>query len=506
MRLRVRSHHFVVDKISSTTIKRVCLVFARGLIQYTLQPKHGQVVRHPHATFAASNPSRSWFRFHINHYKEFMSALHEAQVGESQYRIEYEGYYIPDTVQWTFKSDKQARDYQQDIMDNYLLKDEPRSKLVTFQTGRGKGLTLQLTAMKLKARLLLLVKPMYCEKWEKEMHEVFALGKDDVAVVRGMGPLRTLLAKVQEGKPLPKVIILSLITYQLWLKTYEESEELATMMGFPVAPDELCQYLKIGIRAVDEVHMHFHQVFRSDLYTHVGKSIAMSATLFSPDSFMTMMYETMFPKQDRYKELALIQYIDVTAVLYTYRRPEMIKTSPYGSSFYSSAAVEDSMMKHPPTFNNWLNLITHVIKQGFMAIKREKKRLLIYVYLQSTIALIVSKLIREFPDLDVRPYTAQDPLENILRADITVTTVGSAGTALDVPELTHVILARDIASPQANVQLVGRLRKLHDDHPVHMHYLVATNIETSHKYHLQKIKLFEGRVRSHKTEYYGPHI
>jgi hypothetical protein len=61
-----------------------------------------------------------------------------------------------------------------------------------------------------------------------------------------------------------------------------------------------------------------------------------------------------------------------------------------------------------------------------------------------------------------------------------------------------------MSSAQASVQQLGRLRRLtSDNHPVAMHYLVASNLEKSMAYHEEKKKHFEGRVKSHSLHFSG---
>lgn len=499
--LKKRTHHFVVCNITAGFVKGACITMAKRLIQYKLTVSHGVATRQADKVYASSNTERTWFRFHINHFDEFMKIIHDLNITPEMYTLEETPIYTPAVVEWKLKTDKSAYDYQQAIIDDYLIPEKPRSKLITFQTGKGKGLTLQLTTMQLKSRLLLQVKGMYCVKWEEEMKAVFDLKDDDVCVIRGAQSLQKLIEKAKEGCVRPKVIIMSLTTYQIWLNAYEDSELAAS--AFACAPDELCELLGIGIKAVDEVHMHFHQVFKGELYTHVPKSIAMSATLFNKDTFLRKMYEVMFPLLNRYKEMELDQYVDVTAVFFQYKDYTKIRTSPYGSTFFNSGSVEQSIMRHIPTLKNWLNLIGYTVDLGFMQITRPKKKLLIFAYLEDTINLIVGYLQDRYPQFVVNRFMGGDPLSNVMDSDICVSTVGSAGTALDLQDLTNVIMARDMSSAQANVQLLGRLRRLPDKYPVAMHYLVASNLEKSMSYNEEKRKLFADRVRSQSLHYSG---
>jgi len=501
-RVRIRTHHFIVDRITLPAIKQACTTLSWSLVQYKLVPKAGSLVREADRVYASSNPERSWYRFHINSLPDFKKQLDYAGVKYERIDEIIEPLYKPIEVEYQLLTDKSAYDYQQNIIDNYLLPEQPYSKLVDFQTGKGKGLTLQLAVKECKARLLMIMRSSYLEKWKREMHSVFKLRKDDIELVQGSEQLKSLIARAREGKVTAKIIMVGLTTVQMWINVFERSPQALIDAGYQCTPDELCEVLQVGIRAFDEVHQCFHQCFTVDLYTHAPKTISMSATLFNKDPFIAKMYELMFPAQKRFDSLPLTRYTDVVAMLYYYHRPDLIQTTARGSTFHSAGAMETSLLKHKPTLKAWCGLIQEALEDGFIKVNRAKKRVVIYVYLKEMVKELVKVLSQLYPQYRVESYIDKDPLDNILTADITVSTLGSAGTNLDIPDLTNVVLARDITSVQSNIQLLGRLRELKsDNHPVTLHYISAANIPKSYEYHLEKMRTFKDRVRTHKVIY-----
>jgi superfamily II DNA or RNA helicase len=100
-----------------------------------------------------------------------------------------------------------------------------------------------------------------------------------------------------------------------------------------------------------------------------------------------------------------------------------------------------------------------------------------------------------YPDLDVRRYVEDDPYENIIEADIRVTTVQSGGTAIDIPKLRVAIMTVSIDSPVSNLQALGRLREL-KDRDVKFYYLYCVQIPKQVQYHRNRKLLFEPKVAS----------
>jgi hypothetical protein len=80
-----------------------------------------------------------------------------------------------------------------------------------------------------------------------------------------------------------------------------------------------------------------------------------------------------------------------------------------------------------------------------------------------------------------------------------VTTIISAGTAVDKANLRTVIQTVSVSSTVANIQNLGRLRKLDDGKDVRFAYLYAENIRKQVQYHHRREDLFAPRCASHRT-------
>ncbi|WP_321936261.1 hypothetical protein [Paraburkholderia sp. J8-2] len=112
--------------------------------------------------------------------------------------------------------------------------------------------------------------------------------------------------------------------------------------------------------------------------------------------------------------------------------------------------------------------------------------------------LLANWLSEHYRDLRVERYVGSlnDPYENLITPDISVSTHGSAGTAVDIPQLTAVIMSQSMRSSPGSVQNLGRLRKLPDGRRPSYTFLVCEDIPKHIEYHEHRQKLLDGRVKS----------
>jgi superfamily II DNA or RNA helicase len=172
----------------------------------------------------------------------------------------------------------------------------------------------------------------------------------------------------------------------------------------------------------------------------------------------------------------------------------------YGSTTYSHTAFEASIKRNKDILANYLKLIDYTIDYGYMQCPRKKKKLLIFVSTIDMATTVTNHLKYIHKKLNVQRYVEDDEYEDLLKADIAVSTIGSAGTALDLPNLTTVIMTTAVASIQANIQAMGRLRKL-DDSDTQFFYFTALNIPKHVSYSNDKKILMLDRAKTFKELY-----
>lgn len=501
--MTIYSHHFSLTRLSPVG-RNIATRFAGRYVQFGLVPGGGQMHRKALKVFAAANAERTEFRFHINQLSDFYKLL--LQMGyDNPTLYQTVKTAVKDTPSMEFSVNEkfQPFDYQVPIID-YLSKVKPVCKLVGLRTGGGKTLCALRAIANLKKVPCIIVKPAYLEKWAEDLVKIYGLSIDDIMVVQGGKQLMALLELVKEKKIAYKAVLLSNRTMQLWLSAYEKGAEYAEDLGYCIPPYRFFEHIGAGIRLVDEVHQDFHFNFKLDLYTNVEYAISLSATLITNDPFLRTMHDVAYPPIDRCASPDLGNYISSYAVHYRFDKPDKIRTSEYGSNNYSHGALEKSVMKHMPTLHAYINLVDYVVSIGYFNSKKKDKKCIIFAYSIDMCTAITKHFEGKYPDFDVRRYVAEDPYENLMQADIIVSTLGSAGTAVDIPNLTNVILTTAVDSIQSNIQSLGRLRKLDNGQtPTEFHYFVCEDIPKHLEYHERKKQMLSQRAKTFIDVYSG---
>ena len=126
----------------------------------------------------------------------------------------------------------------------------------------------------------------------------------------------------------------------------------------------------------------------------------------------------------------------------------------------------------------------------------------------STIAmctLFTEHLQKKFPQFTIARYVGEDDWDALHNNDIVVTTIQSAGTAVDILNLRYVLMTVALSSKQSNIQVVGRLRKMRDypnETPEFM-FLSCRNIGKHCEYAEAKRSKLNSKVK-HFTQTYLP--
>ncbi len=489
------SHFFKVTRFTSR-IQGLLLKFS---IKYThhsfVQRQQGPNAAEP-KTYAISTKDGQEFRFHIGQLAHFLEFLQFEHVQPEYIKtIEHE-LYKPTKLMVALRSGFNLYDYQTEAKDFVVDNDETdfHTRLVTIATGLGKGMISLASVAEIGQRILVVVLPKYTEKWAEEINEKLTIDKREIMIIEGSKNLRNLIMAAKEDKNcVPKATIISLPTLQSFYKQYEEDRNVYSDMG--IIPEDLCKDLGIGSVVIDETHEHLHGVFRFMCYTHVPKIVALSGTVISDDSFIEKIHKILFPKEIRFDKIKMKKYIQVFPISYVFRDwlGSKIRTTEFGSRNYSQIAFEKSIMRRPDLLNNYFKLIFEIASIGYLSKYQKGDKLAIYAGSIAMCTAITEFMKQKLPHLDIRRYAEADPYENVIESDIRVTTIGSAGTAIDIPQLTTVIMTHNVNAPVPNLQSLGRLREI-PGRDVKYFYMYSTEIQKHVDYHQRRKQLFEDRV------------
>jgi superfamily II DNA or RNA helicase len=239
--------------------------------------------------------------------------------------------------------------------------------------------------------------------------------------------------------------------------------------------------------------------------TQAQIQIGLSATFLSKDSFVLHIQKTMFPKEFRYDKVKMPKYIKLYSIAYSFdnMREAKIKTTSWGSNTYSHVEYEKSILKRKRSCENYLEVVASISNMLCEDQLEEGDKYLIFASMKEMCIAIKEKLTPIYKDLKVSTYLSGDPRSNI-DSDIIISTLGSAGTALDIPNLRRVLMTTSVDSPVANKQALGRLRDLSSKgKDVKFAYIYCEQLSKQKQYHHAKQKLFAESVVYHKDLYYS---
>lgn len=484
--------------------------YARRFNQWKLVPNRQtkRFQREIYKTFYLWDKRKNIFRFHRGCFTNLIKLM--TDLGKmDDVIIEHTQNYFPEPVELKMKDNWTPRDYQEPAidfiikpLDNDSVPFEDRQmnfRLMALKTGRGKTSISAFALEKIGQRVVAVLKPMYIDKWIKDVQGFYHLDKEDLMSVSGGDQLRGLISLAKEGNLKAKIILISNATMRNWLNEYEQNT-LTTKEIYGITPDEFFPLIKAGVRLIDEVHQDFHFNFMLDLYTHVPLTLSLSATLDTRDDFLKTMYNIAYPSFTCYKEKGVPKHIDAVAVIYSINSQIKMRTTEFGSNNYSHNAFEKSILKNR-LFYPYMNMIKSVINYGYINGYKKGDKCAVFASSIDMCTRMTTYLKNEFPHLDVRRYVQDDPYENVTDADIRVTTILSGGTAVDIPGLTCSILTIAIDSLQSNLQTFGRLRPI-KDRQTRFFYLSCSNINKHNQYHERRKLLLKDEAKSYREYVY----
>jgi hypothetical protein len=343
-------------------------------------------------------------------------------------------------------------------------------------------------------RVAIILQGKYIDKWISDIEEAYGAEKGALMVIRGIPQLRAAIEMAKEGTFKPRVVIISGKTMQMYLKYYEQ---YGVDDFLSVAPMDLYRHLDIGVRLIDEVHQDFHCNFRQDLYTHVPLTVSLSATLEPDQKFTEAMYRIVWPVGTWAPEMAYDCFIAVKALFYRFRSLQGIKWLNFMRQ-YNHTELEKSILKKPDVLSNYTDMIVDIVQKAFIEKKEAGQKMIVFVATVQMATIVADLLANMHPTLLVNRYVSEDDYEDLLAADISVSTLQSAGTAVDIKNLRITLMTTALSSKQSNIQVLGRTRRLENwpDVTPEFYFLSALDIEKHVQYCKEKKEKLSGKVLS----------
>lgn len=498
--IEIFSHGVRISKVSPE-IDHIIREFCHTFIQYKLEKVNGRWVKKQDKIYGYINKVDRTLLFHRNQFHDFVNRCKLS--GYDMERFDLIEYEIEPGVDTYIKMKPEFTLREKQVPAANWLREDNRIRTAELQTGFGKSFLYCNEVAASGKRGGLVVLPRYIDKWYGDFGKYYDIEPQDILLIKSGKTLMDAMLLIRDGRlPDFKVAMFSLSTINKFIEHFESSDAETYM--YPFTPFEFMQLLGIHVLGFDEVHQCALQVFTTIIHFHVPKQVYLSATLVSDDDFTLQMYNVAFPNGERFRTVDYNRYIDVVAIEYGIREPRKIRCS-YRGKEYNHAAFEDSLRRNGKLFKQYLNLIWSIVKHDFLTMRTPGMKMLIFAAKKETCDAIVGHIKRKLGDnpanLRVSKYVAEDAYEVLLESDITASTLGSSGTAVDIPDLVKVLMTNNLAAIAANIQAVGRLRELKKwpDVKLEFFYLYCRDIPKHVEYHRKKIGDLKGRVRSHRT-------
>lgn len=497
--IRKYSHYFTV--LAYTPAARMALhEILLKFVQKDFKRVRGKFRPVPKRVYARKCDLTNIRALHISFFDEFIKELNWMGLRGTDLEIEEVPLYEPMPCKFKIK-DFSPWEEQADLVD-FIVSPGTR-KCITLQPGGGKTLISLFAAERLGTRFAVVTQGGYAERWVPEFYKVMGLKPEEVRVCRGVIALLKLFKEVNtRSYRKVKALFISVTTIRDYIKEYSRENNL---LGKNIPhPSKLYEFLGVGFRILDEAHKDFHANFIADLYTHIPKSVYLTATLLSRDPFILRMYELMMPSKLRRDSGKLNIYVEVIQVNYYLKDANKVKYLNHQGQ-YSEIAYEYFLMDNELRMRKLAGKLADYISKTWADERIPGDRIIFWVGLIDFADKLVELLREYLPDLRINRFTSEDDYSIVEETDFIVSTLGKSGTALDIPNLVRCYMFTAVDSPNANVQAFGRLRefKKRDDVVCQFHFFVCHDIPKQVDYSHTKRSLLKPRAAKYLSDCMG---
>jgi len=393
------------------------------------------------------------------------------------------------------------RDYQEEYVKG-IINSPTNNVLVDLYTGMGKTVIAMNAISRIGKKFCVMILPTYIDKWIGDITGLTNIKKEEIMVLKGSNSILRLLEMPDKELKNYKAFILSLPTISQFIKSYLTGK-LVDYGDY--SPEDVFNKMGIEVLLNDEGHQHFHQVVTASLFANVKRFVILTATLISNIRSKERVYRLIIPDGHRLTNIVKYDpYVIITSVAFTFRKPKRITFK--GTHGYSQVLYEKSILRDSSVLKNYLKMIKSLVDTYYIAKKKkEDEKCLIFAGTIVMCEKIAEYLKEEYPDLKISKYTEEEPYETVLNNNIIVSTIQSAGTALDIPNLITVIQTINIESFASNEQVRGRLRRLKDNE-TNFVFIWSLDIPQHRKYTEKRIRLFEDKAKAFYSKKYKEQI
>jgi len=321
-----------------------------------------------------------------------------------------------------------------------------------LQTGKGKTY-LAIKASILRKKPFLVCCTGLVDQWIDNILEKTTIVRDEIYVLQEADSIINLCNMIDEGKPLPKVLVASIPTLRSYILA--DSHPYNTLPTYEYILD------RVGVGTVihDEFHLDFKANTIIDLYSNTEVNYYLSATARRSNKQEKRMFNLIYPSEifggkneyDKYVDISLCSYKLSTG------RPDKYFQSYYG---YLHSKYEDILIKDKGLLNQFIVMIERILYPHFFSVYEPgQARCVIYAASKQMCRCIRDLLFIKYSQFDIRTYLTGEKAIN-LEADVIIGTSKGIGVGKDVPKLAIILNTISFAADSRLEQMVGRLRKI----------------------------------------------
>lgn len=353
------------------------------------------------------------------------------------------------------------------------------------------------TVANMGCKAVIMVSPKYFGIWIKALTETYENIEGRYMTVGGGDELRSLIDRAIE-KDLGNIdfFIVSNITYRTFLDNYETYGDDIEQAGFNCTPYQFHEVLGVGVQINDEYQDDPGLAFRIDIFTNVAKQIFLSATPFTGDKYVTKMIDVALPESTKVRLPEYKAYINGLELIYydVNVKPKDFLT-PFKNT-YNHTRYETMMLKDKKRFNQYLLMVERIVEGLFLKDYVKGQKCLLLFARIIFIDTVLKHLKKKYPKVRIGRHVSGSKYEDLLKNDITLSTIKSSGTGVDIINLRECVMFHATDSEKDNIQILGRCRPLKDFPGVtpRFTWLTCANIPHHVRYGTNKKKHFNGRI------------
>lgn len=353
-----------------------------------------------------------------------------------------------------------------------------------LQTGKGKSyIGVRLTTI-FECPTLVVCDGLV-EQWIDNYIEKTDVDPSDIWIIQGIDSLKKLWDIIKSKGKLPSIVVGSLKTLSRYSQYKDENYRV-----FPRI-NELMKALGIGMAIFDEFHLNTHAIVMLLLVLNIRKNVFLSATPQRSDKAEQKIYEIIFPSGIVGGSSIYDRYVDTTMRGYEldlHMSSNKFENYSYG---YSHIKYESRLLQKAAFIDGFQSVLQRTIQHDYLnyRVKGETK-CLVFVSTVRMAEEMAARLSSVFPGIDVRTYTASDPIDNLYDAEIIISTPKSCGVGKDIKGLITVINTVSMSSQPSIKQMFGRLRKLRDNKQCRFIDLINTCVPQQMRHFWTKRKIY----------------